>query len=114
MSTPSTSDMETVERYLRSNGFTVLDRIWDNADQGRLLAAEHRCLVTCLVNVQTSTSNSAGSLALPRATTRKLRASARRWMAEHERRYDLTRIDLATLVHEGSAGFTIEHIREAG
>lgn len=104
--------IDAVAGYLQGRGFKVLDRGWAcPAGEIAVIAADRRVLVACEVRVRAGTRQGAPLEAMSDARKRQLRSAAASWLAAHGMRYDMIRVDVAGLVHEGSSGFTVEHIR---
>jgi putative endonuclease len=102
-----------VRSYLQSRGITVLDQSWKySLGDLDLVAADHGALVICAVQVRKP-----GGSRDPRLSPQKtqlLRRLAMFWQQAHGTRYDRARVDLAVVTWEGTGGYTIEHIQEAG
>jgi putative endonuclease len=104
------------EQYLQGTGLRVLDRDWHYGD-GRLdvIAADSQhVLVVCVVRTMRRGARQRPLDAIPKTRVRSKRRLATIWMREHGVRYDQIRIDVFGLLHEGTSGYTIEHIKAVG
>jgi len=101
--------------YLGGKGFQILDRNWRCADGELDIVARER-QVFVAVEVKTRSDDRFGTPleAVGRTKVRRLRRLAVGWLVAHGVRYDQVRIDVVGLVHEGTGGFTITHIRGVG
>lgn len=103
------------EQHLLGTGLRVLDRDWQYAD-GRLdvIATDGQVLVVCVVRSVRRGARQRPLDAIPRSRIRSKRRLTAIWMREHGVRYDQIRIDVFGLLHEGTGGYTIEHIKAVG
>lgn len=93
--------------YLKGAGVKVVDREWSGAEGALdLVAAEGRDLVVVAV-----WGVPARNPAMSKSRSSRQRRLAVAWMAAHGRRYDRVRVDVVTVVQNGSHGWTIEHVR---
>jgi putative endonuclease len=101
--------------YLQRSGFQVLDSKW-KCDLGEIaiVAVDRQVFVACEVKTRSGTRYGTPLEAAGRARQRRLRRLAVAWLDAHGGRYDRIRIDIIGLVHEGTGGYTIEHIRAVG
>jgi putative endonuclease len=104
------------EQYLQGTGLRVLDRDWHHGD-GRLdvIAADgQHVLVVCMVRTMRRGARQRPLDAISKTRVRSKRRLAVIWMREHGVRYDQIRIDVLGLLHEGTGGYTIEHVKAVG
>jgi len=96
--------------YLKSQGIQILDRDWAHA-HGVLpvVAADRSELVLPVIITRT-----AGSFKLDEVTTRRIRRLGVEWMQAHGKRFDKIRVDVISVMFEGTGGYTIEHIKGVG
>jgi putative endonuclease len=114
-STLNSEEREAAEQYLQSGGFRILDRDWQCPhDRIDLLAVERDTLVAFVVQTRKGTAHRASPEPVSEKRRRSLRSLAAAWLTAHGVRYEQIRIDLVTLVSEGSGGYTIEHTRAVG
>jgi putative endonuclease len=103
-------------QYLQGTGLRVLDQDWHYGD-GRLdvIAADgQRVLVVCIVRTMRRGARQRPLDAISKTRVRSKRRLAVIWMREHGVRYDQIRIDVFGLLHEGTGGYTIEHVKAVG
>jgi putative endonuclease len=105
------------EQYLQGTGLRVLDQDWHYGD-GRLdiIAADSRkeVLLVCVVRTLRRGEREQPLDAIPNSRVRSKRRLAVIWMREHGVRYDQVRSDVLGLLHEGTGGYTIEHVKAVG
>jgi putative endonuclease len=102
-------------KYLESCGFRILDRNWRCADgEIDIVAVERHTFVVCEVKTRSGTRYGTPLEAVGTAKRRRLRRLAVCWLNAHGIRFDQIRIDVLGLLHEGTGGFTIEHVRGVG
>jgi putative endonuclease len=104
--------IEQAAEYLQSHGFRVLDRRW-RCPEGELdiVATERHILVVCDVKTRSGRRYRTTLEAVSRARRNRIRKLAIQWLNAHGVRFDELRVDVIGLVHEGTGGFTIEHVR---
>ena len=101
--------------YLEGCGFRILDRNWRCADgEIDIVAVERHTFVVCEVKTRSGTRFGTPLEAVGPAKRRRLRRLAVCWLNAHGIRFDQIRIDVLGLLHEGTGGFTIEHVRGVG
>jgi putative endonuclease len=101
--------------YLESCGFRILDRNWRCAEgEIDIVAVDRHTFVVCEVKTRSGTRYGTPLEAIGRAKRSRLRKLAVRWLTAHGVRFDQIRIDVVGLLHDGTGGFTIEHLRGVG
>jgi putative endonuclease len=101
------------ELYLESAGLRILDRDWRCGDgQIDIVAAEHRTLVVCEVQIRSAGGSSFP--AMSRARRARLRRLAVRWLVAHGLLFDEVRVDVVCLLRGRSGALAIEHHRGVG
>jgi putative endonuclease len=112
---PGHDGLQTAAGYLTERGFRILDRGWQCPD-GTLdiVATEKGTLVVCTVVARAGTRFGRPLEQMSQVKRNRARRAAAQWLSAHGVRFDQIRIDVVGLLHEGSGGFTIEHIRAVG
>src|SRR6266851_4307822 len=106
---------QAVTEYLEESGFHILDRNWRCAEgEIDIVAVERHALVVFAVKTCSGWRSGTPLEAISRAKRDRLRKLAIRWLNTHEVIFDQVRIDVIGLVHEGTGGFTIQHVRGVG
>jgi putative endonuclease len=101
--------------YLEGCGVRIVDRNWRcDGEIISIVALDRRALVVVDLRVRAGTRHSAPLEVISVARKQTMRRLGARWLAEHGRRADQIRIDVVGLLHEGTGGFTIEHVRAVG
>lgn len=101
--------------YLEGCGFRILDRNWRCAEgEIDIVAVDRHTFVVCEVKTRSGTRYGTPLEAIGRAKRSRLRKLAVRWLTAHGVRFDQIRIDVVGLLHDGTGGFTIEHLRGVG
>ena len=103
------------DRYLRAQGFTVLDRRWRCA-QGEidLVAVDDGCLVVCEVKTRRSVHAGGPEEAVTPAKLARLRRLTAVWLAQQEVSWSDVRIDVVTVLLHRAGPAHIEHLRAVG
>lgn len=102
-------------RYLREQGFEVLDTKWRCRDgEIDIVAVDGATVVVC--EVKTRRHEAFGH---PResVTVRKLarlRRLAAQWLRRQQRTFDDIRIDVVTILRPATGAATVEHLRGVG
>jgi putative endonuclease len=101
--------------YLERKGFRILDRNWRCAEgELDIVAVERHVFVAVEVKTRSGSRFGTPLEAVGRTKLRRLRKLAILWLGAHGVRYDQVRIDVLGLLHEGTGGFTITHIKGVG
>jgi putative endonuclease len=103
-------------RYLERNGVKVLDQRWQapgESGQLDLIAVERDVFAVAAVSYATPTGR-ANLTEISAKKARLLRRLGVAWMNAHGVRYDRLRVDAVAVLWEGTGGYTIQHVREAG
>jgi putative endonuclease len=102
-------------RYLRDQGFTILDRNWRRArGEIDIVAVDGDCLVVCEVKTRSSADFGAPFEAVTWRKSRRLRTLAGLWLDEHpdeasHRR--ALRLDVVSIVRRPGGRPVVEHLR---
>jgi putative endonuclease len=112
---PGEDGEQAAADYLQKYGFRILDRHWKCAEgELGIVAVERHSLVVCEVKTCSGTRHGTPLEKISQAKRKRLRQLAIQWLNAHGIRFDQVRIDVIGLLHEGSGGCTIEHIRGVG